>query len=273
MGWRKPEYTKLGGNNLIYGPAAVGKTTSSIDSAPRPIGYYSLDPKKLEMTTRGNTSLKDVMISEPSGYEELWQDLTDNFEMLCTDFKTVLLDPISFFMNVTLLGEIEMETGAAKVFDSTKRPLVNMGRTDQTGYGALASIMSRLCRVTGNLSKRGVLVINVALEADNPKWNKMLAAGPAFAGREFPKNMPGFFDNIGRVESMMKDGRVIYPPKVYFQSDEENSWLSRWSGPALKSPFLPLDWELIMNYESGMDVKGELKRILTNRRKEQGNEV
>jgi hypothetical protein len=197
--------------------------------------------------------------------------LNDNFEKLATEFKTVVLDPISFFMNVTLLGEIEMETGAAKVFDSTKRPLVNLGRTDQTGYGALASIMSRLCRVTGNLSKRGVLVVNIALEADNPKWNRDLAAGPAFAGREFPKNMPGFFDNIGRVESMVnKNGQIIYPPKVYFQSDETNSWLARWSGPALKTPFLPFDWELIMQYESGMDVRESIRGILTNRRKEQG---
>lgn len=271
MGWRKPDDKKTGGFNLIYGPAGVGKTTSTIDSAPRPILYYSLDPKKLEMTTRGNTNLKDVVISEPDTYEELWDDLNGNFDKIVGEFRTVILDPISFFMNITLLGEIAVETGEANVFDKSKRPLVNISRTDQTGYQALANIMKRFCKVTGKISKSGLLVVGIALEADNPKWNKMLAAGPNFAGQAFPKDMPGFFDNIGRVESMVnKDGKIIYPPRVYFQSDSDNTWVSRWSGPALNAPFLPLDWELIVNYEEGMDIRQELRNIISNRRKERG---
>jgi hypothetical protein len=145
-----------------------------------------------------------------------------------------------------LLGAIEEETGAAGVFDTKKRRLVNSSRTDQTGYGALASWMKRLMKILGNYAKGGLNVVCVSLLTDAPKWNKELAAAPAFAGREFNRDFPAYFDLIGLVESRMdKDGKTVYPPKVSFRSDD-GLFVAKWTGPNNGKTMGPLDWSKIL---------------------------
>jgi hypothetical protein len=120
-------------------------------------------------------------------------------------------------------------------------------RSDQTGYGALASWMKRLCSVLGLYAKEGLIVVCIALLSDSPKWNKELSAAPAFAGREFNRDMPGYYDLIGLVEPRVKDGgEIVYPPTVNFRSPD-GSYIAKWSGPQNGKTKGPLVWDKILS--------------------------
>lgn len=235
---------------LIYGPTGVGKTVSSLKTLPKPCRYYECDPKGVDRTVLGHVDPEGITIANPESYEDLRKDLSSRFDEFVGKYKSMFFDGLSYFMNIELLGEIHQETGGAQVFDGSDRPLVNQARTDRPGYGALAHLMNRLCGLLGKYAKEEITVVIAALQSDDPRWNRELSAGPALAGKEFPKNMPGYFDLIGRVEKMPKknDGTQIYPPKIFFESDEEDSFTARWSGPKLEKPYLPLDWRIILSY-------------------------
>jgi hypothetical protein len=103
------------------------------------------------------------------------------------------------------------------------------------GYGGLSSHMFRLTAALGRLSQAGKIVIVTALLTENPKWNRELAAAPALKGKEFPANMPGFFDLIGLVEHRKDDnGKLVYPPRVRFQSPDD-SFVAKFTGVGNKT--------------------------------------
>ena len=92
----------------------------------------------------------------------------------------------------------------------------------------------------------GKVVIVTALLSESPKWDRELAAGPALKGREFPINMPGFFDMIGLVEPRTDDeGNIIYPPRVRFQSPD-GSFVAKFTGSG-KQTQGPLNITKILN--------------------------
>jgi hypothetical protein len=86
----------------------------------------------------------------------------------------------------------------------------------------------------------GKVVIVTALLQENPRWNRELSAAPALKGREFPANMPGFFDLIGLVQTRTDGkGNVVYPPLVRFQSPD-GSFLAKFTGKGTRTEG-PLD--------------------------------
>jgi hypothetical protein len=245
---------------LIYGPPASGKTLSSIITLPKPLFYIQCEPKSVKQTCKGHIDIVKLQkeglfkVGKPESYEDLFNTLTGDFDEICETYKSVLFDGLSFFMGVDLLGELMIETGKAKVFDSN-RPLLNDARTDPAGYGGLASLMNRMCGVIGKIASEGPVVVITAQQKEDPKWNRELSAGPALSGKKFGEDMPGFFDLIGMVEKReqvnKKTGakRVKWPPKVWFESPADEAFTARWSGPALKEPFFELDWKKILSYE------------------------
>lgn len=248
---------------LIYGPPASGKTLSSLLSLPKPMMYFQCEPKSIKQTCKGHLDINKLQkegmlkVGRPESYDDLFKLLTKEFDDIVETYKAVLFDGLSFFMGVDLLGELMVETGKAQVFDKN-RPLLNLGRTDPAGYGGLASLMNRLCGVIGSIASEGPVVVITAQQKDDPKWNRELSAGPALSGKKFGEDMPGFFDLIGRVEKMekmVKDKetgdmipRIVWPPKVWFESPADEAFIARWSGPPLKKPYFPLNWEKILSY-------------------------
>jgi len=240
---------------FIYGPPYTGKTLTSIMTLPKPLLYFGCEPKGLDRTCKGHIDLPALKKSgnfkhgRPESYEDLCDTLAKNEDMIVEKFKAVLFDGITFFMGVDLLGEIQVETGKAGIFNATERPLINSSRTDQTGYGGLATLMNRLCKLIGNIAARGPVVVLTAQQTEDPKWNRELSAGPALAGKKFGEEFPGFFDMIGRVEKREdKDGRVVWPPNVWFESGKDESFTARWSGPTLEQPYFEMDWGKILAY-------------------------
>ena len=204
MKWRDPAETSKATTDrvlaLIYGPTGVGKTVSTLKSLPRPLLYIECEPKGVERTGKGNIDWEGIKIGRPDSYEDLRMFLADEEEKIIEGYRSMFIDGLSFFMNIELLGAIQEETGKADVFESKDRPLVNAGRTDKAGYGALAALMNRLCKLIGNIAAGGVVTVITALQKDDPTWNRELAAGPSLAGKKFADDMPGFFDLIGKVE-------------------------------------------------------------------------
>jgi len=259
MEFRKPGKAKEGGMALIYGEPGVGKTVSTLLTCPKPCLYIECDPKPVERTGEGIVNWDGIEIAQPTDFLDLFYWLSNNTDDIAKRYKSVVLDPFSFLINVILLGDIEDETARAEIFGKN-RPLVAMGRTDQSGYGTLASLGKRLCKVLGDISKEGLFIICIALLDDSPKWNRELAGAPGFVGKDFNKNYPAYFDMIGLVESRAdSEGNVIYPPYVTFSSPD-NSFVHKWSGIRKKGIVRGvLDWSRIIKVskDNGKNDKGK----------------
>jgi len=254
MIFRKPGESK-GIMALIYGETGVGKTVSTLDTCPKPCLYVEIDPKPVERTGGGIVNFENIDIAHPENFIDLFTYINEQADEVVKRYKSVVIDPFSFLVNVVLLGDLEDETAKAEVFGN-KRPLMNMGRTDLSGYGSLASLAKRLCKALGLLAVRGVNVICISLLDEAPKWNRELVAAPAFAGKEFNRDYPAYFDCIGLVQRREEGGEIVYPPVVIFDSPDE-SFVHKWSGQ-----------------RKGRTVKGTLdwRKILRVSKKEKGDE-
>lgn len=230
---------------LIYSETGVGKTTSIFQSAPDPILYLATEPRnpKISIDAAGRSDL-DVDIA----YYEKWVDTMDfmSDDKKTERHKTIVLDSATYLMNVSLSSEIEDEAfDAREDKEKSIKPIVMRTKMSQEAFGGLSSQMSRFMRILGRLSARGKIVIVTALVAENPKWNRELAAAPALKGREFPNTMPGFFDLIGFVQTRHNDsGEVIYPPWVSFESPD-GSFMAKYTGTGKKRSG-PLDFSKIL---------------------------
>ena len=231
---------------MLYGGTGVGKTTSILQTAPAPIMYIQTEPRSLKpsLDASGRPDLDiDVAV-----YED-WAGLIEfvanpkNVER----HRTIICDSYSQLMAVELSMEIEDQAHEARTEkEKAVKPLASQTKLSQEGYGALSSLMFRLTAALGKLSRMGKVVIVTALLQESPKWNRELAAAPALKGREFPVNMPGFFDLIGLVEPRTDgDGKIIYPPRVRFQSPDD-SFVAKFTGAGSKTQG-PLDISKILS--------------------------
>jgi hypothetical protein len=242
----KSDLSQAGRLIMFYGPTGVGKTTSILQSAPEPLMYIQTEPRSLKpsLDAAGRPDL-DIDVAVYEDWAGLMEFVTTagNFER----YRTVVVDSYSHLMSVGLSTEIEDQAFEARSEKERQvKPLVSQTKMSQEGYGGLASHMFRLTAALGRLSQAGKVVIVTALLSENPKWNRELAAAPALKGREFPVNMPGFFDLIGLVEPRVDgDGKIIYPPRVRFQSPDD-SFVAKFTGAGTKTQG-PLDINKILN--------------------------
>jgi hypothetical protein len=228
----KPETTKKddrGNFILIYGDSGVGKSATVIQTAQDPIFWIVAERGQIDLTIK---SINRPDIKLKVGYYEGWDDLLEiiydlkNFEKI----KTVLFDGLTHVMNVHLSDEILEENYQARDKKQDKNDKDMTARVKGTieMYGVLSKQMVRLMKGFEQLTINGIDVICTARSQDAPKWNRELSCAPALAGKEFPRDMKGFFDLIGLVERRVVDGKVIYPPLVSFEDD--GSFLSKWTG-------------------------------------------
>jgi hypothetical protein len=241
---------------LLYGETGVGKTTSIFQTAPLPMLYISTEPRNPKISLRASGRAYEPGQISLYEYED-WMDLTDMLAMNkeINKFQTVVVDSLSYLMNVRLSNEIEDEIFDAKdESDKAIKTIISSSKMSQEGFGGLASQMARLIKLLGGLTKHGTDVILTALLAEHPKWDRELAAGPALKGKEFPSNLPGSCDLIGYVRARAKDGKKAFPPVVYFEA-ENDEYLCKFTGvrPEVEIVKVPLDLSLIL----GRKKKGE----------------
>ena len=226
----KEEVAQDGRFMMLYGPTGVGKTTSILQTATAPVCYIQTEPRSLKpsLDAAGRLDL-DIDVAVYKDWAGLIEFVANpkNLER----HKTIICDSYSQLMAVELSTEIEDQAHEARTEkEKAVKPLASQTKLSQEGYGALSSLMFRLTAALGKLSRAGKIVVVTALLQESPKWNRELAAAPALKGREFPVNMPGFFDLIGLVEPRTdSEGRIVYPPRVRFQSPDD-SFVAKFTG-------------------------------------------
>jgi hypothetical protein len=230
----KDKLSSTGRLMMIYGPTGVGKTVSLIQTSPKPIMWIQTEARSLvpSIEAAGRDDL-DLDIAIYEDWEQLMEFIAkpDNFQR----HKTVVVDSFSHLMSIGLSMQIEDQAFEARSEkEKAVKSLTSKTKLSQEGFGTLSSWMFRLTAALGRLSQLGKLVIVTALLQETPKWNRELSAAPALKGREFPVNMPGFFDLIGMVEPRADpDGNIIYPPRVSFESPD-GSFVAKYSGAGNK---------------------------------------
>jgi hypothetical protein len=223
-----PESDSTGNLCCWYGKSGVGKTATLLQTCEDPIGYLMFEGRSLDSTikaiNRPNIRMKKFIYE---GWDDLLEIMFDvkNFKGL----KSIIGDSMTHLMNILLPDEILEENFDARDKDKSVKDLTTRVKGTPEMYGALSKQMSRLMNASQQLCLAGHDVHWTARDQDNPKWNLELSCGPALAGKEFPRDMKGFFDFIGMVESRYDgDGQIIYPPVV--SCDDNGAYLSKWTG-------------------------------------------
>jgi len=214
---------------LWYGKSGCGKSSTLLQTATDPIFWLIAERGQVDLTIK---AIQRPDIKLKVGYYEGWDDLLatvynlDNFQKI----KSVVFDGLTHVMNIHLADEIMAENYDA--MDDKKKgekDLTTRVKMSQEGYGSMSKQMGRLMKGFENLTKAGIDVHCTARDDNQPKWNRELTCAPALAGKEFPRDMKGFFDFIGLVESRTDDtGKIIYPPVV--SCDDTGDYLSKWTG-------------------------------------------
>ncbi len=229
---------------LIYGEGGVGKSTSCLQSLPDPILAVITEPRDPTIALEAVGHSVKVKFMQPESYEDLIEFLSKQVERDSYPYKSLVTDSFSYYMNVELKTLMEKETSEAGIFPG-KRTFIDQFRLDLTAFGSLAGGMKRLCGLLGKISQEGIIVVATALLQNEPKWNRDLSATPAFIGKDFPTNAPGYFDLIGLVQQRLdENGNVVYPPLVSFEGD--GSFVCKWTGRRIKKAEGPLDFKRIL---------------------------
>jgi len=236
---------------LVYGPPKVGKTCTILQTCEMPVIYLTAEKRKIK------TTLKAINRPELDGKLKIgvYVSFTDLIDIVFDlkrfkGAKTVVLDSLTHLMAAQLAYEILDQDYAAKSDeerDAIVKELTMSVKLSKESFGSIADNMLRLMNGLQNLTMAGYDVVVTARDAERPKYNKMVAYGPALAGQKFGNIMPGYFDFIAMLESPNHtdaDGNEI-PPPPYDSSietlwkyhaplasfDRSDSYLAGWTGP------------------------------------------
>ncbi len=214
---------------LLYGESGVGKSVTSIQTAPDPIVYIMAEGrdclKMLTAAQRPNVKIKFGLYED---FDDLMKTVTDI--SFFDGAKTVIVDSLTHIMSICLSDEILDESYEAMSAKDKLggKDLAMRVKMSQEGYGTLSGQMLRLTAALTKLSQSGKEVICIARVEQAPKWDRSLAAAPALKGKEYSKYFTGFFDFIGLLDANVENGQIVYPPLVSFQND--GSFISKWTG-------------------------------------------
>ena len=230
---------ELQGNcHLYYGKSGVGKTATILQTAEDPIAYLTAEGRKISTTLAAiNRPKLRLKVAIYNGWQDMLEFLSDtsNFQ----GAKSIVIDSMTHLMGIHLADEILLESYEGMAADKkTVKELTQQAKMSEEGYGTLSRMMLRLMKLTGRLCDAGYDVIYTARDEDRPKYNRELTCGPALMGKDFSKQMKGYFDFIGLVESRFRDkdgdinfdgnGEIVYPPVV--SCDDAGEYLSKWTG-------------------------------------------
>lgn len=222
---------------MVYSETGVGKTTSLLWSAPRPIAYIQTEPRALKpsIDAANKTPLYGELVVGENVDVFIYENIPDTVEFLSNPnnvekYSTVIVDGFTHLMNVNMSQEVTAEAYEGRSEkEKAGKPLASQVKKTIENHGVINQWMIRISNLLMKLSQAGKIIVCTALVAESPKWNRALSAAPALSGQEYPKVMPPFFDLIGKLEPIVKDGGIVYPPVVRFESHDD-SFIAKYTG-------------------------------------------
>lgn len=214
---------------LLYADTGVGKSVTTIQTAPDPILYIMAEgrdvTKMLKAANRPGVKINFA-------FYEGWDDAIQMFNTpsIFEAYRSIVIDSLSHLISICLSDEILEESyESMESKKKTEKDLTMRVKMSQEGYGTLAGQMLRFTNLATKLSAQGKVVICIARSESHPKFDRSLVGAPALKGNEYSKHFTGFFDFIGYCERRMgEDGKIAYPPYVSFESD--GSFMAKWTG-------------------------------------------
>jgi len=258
--YKPDQHTDDRGNFCLwYGDSGVGKTATPLQTMEDPITWIIAERGQVDLTIKA-IQRPDIRLvtAHYEGWDDLLEYIYDIDNFTSKKIKSVHFDSLTHIMGIHLADEILEENYGAMARDkdgNTKdieKALTMRVKMSQEGFGTMSKQMVRLMLGFEQLTIAGIDVHLTARTQDSPKWNRELACAPALAGREFGKDMKGFFDFIGLVERRQDDeGNIIYPP--YVSCEDNGSYLSKWTGvrPAGGIIRVPFNVKKMLDYAHG----------------------
>ncbi len=249
---------------LAYGETNVGKTASTLLTAPDPIFHIQFEHRNLKPTMDLVKELRPDLKIHVCYYENFSDtmeflsrgDKTDPAAWkLLMESRTILGDSLTDLMAIKLNLEIQDEAYEARSeAEKRKKQLIGHSKLTQEGYGSVASLSVRftnaIARFASQLNK---YVILLARLDEHPSWGVHYDYAPLLKGKEYGKDFKGMFDLIGFVQGRMKFNEhnqvigVHYPPGIAFGPDD-GSFMCKWTGPGETRRF-KMDWKKILGVD------------------------
>lgn len=248
---------------LEYGATAVGKTVTTLLTAPAPILLIQAENRNLEPTLQCIEKFRPELLSNKNWFDvAVYENFIDTMDFLnlhedeISPKRTIIVDSLTDLMAIKLSQEIQDETYDAKTEeDKKKKQLISQAKLTLEGYGGVAAQTIRFTDTIARYAQNGKYVILLARLDQNPSWGRHYEFAPLLKGKEYGKDFEGMFDLIGyvttRTEAIMDvDGhdtgneRVSFPPGISFESPD-GSFMAKWTGVGDVKKF-KMNWARIL---------------------------
>ena len=237
---------------LVYGMKNVGKTLNTLATCDLPCLYVLGEPRNIWRNIDAANELRkanglelivvgeNLIIFEYAEFEELIKFIHEHTGVNWDNLKTIVIDSLTHIMSVGFMSEIveEAHEGRSQKDKNMTKEIASQYKSTVEDYGVLRNGIVRLTDAIGKNARRGITVICLALEDEKQQMVEgSFMKVPLFAGKQYSKEMGGFFDLIGRVTPNIKvakkDGKDIktieYPPIVSFASPN-GDFQAKWTG-------------------------------------------
>lgn len=225
---------------LLYGKTAVGKTVTTLLTAPAPVFLLQTENRNLEPTLEcirmyRPELLKSLGVGYYGGFQDTMEFLNRESKSL-DKYRTIVVDSLTDLMAIKLSQEIQNETYDAKTEDEKKKKqLISQSKLTLEGYGGVASQTLRFTDTVARYTRDGKYVVLLARLDESPSWARHYSFAPLLKGKEYGKDFEGMFDLVGYVESRTEENvdthewKIVFPPGVSFESSS-GSFMAKWTG-------------------------------------------
>lgn len=221
--------SKQGTLSMWYGASGCGKTSTLLQTCEDPIVYLNSEDRSIETTlvaiNRPGLRLK---VGRYENFDDFMEGLADVEQF--NGAKSIIVDSLTHTMNIKIQDELLAESyEALDKKKSIEKELIMRSKMSLESYGAMAVMMKRIMSLLQKLTQLGYDVHCTARVESTPKWDRNLAAAPALAGKEFSRDVVGWFDYIGLIQDNVDEsGNIHYPPLVSCQTN--GSYLAKFTG-------------------------------------------
>ncbi len=250
---------------LEYGRTTVGKSATTLLTAPAPILLIQAENRNLEPTLDVVRQFRPSLLQNKGWLDiAVYEGFADTMAFLNKEeariapYRTIVVDSLTDLMAIKLSQEIQDEVFDSKTeSEKEKKQLISPAKLTLEGYGGLSAQTVRFTDTIARYAKTGGKYVILLVRLDqNPSWARYYEFAPLLKGKEYGKDFEGMFDLIGfvttRTEIIRDENgndtgaeKVIYPPGISFES-ADGSYMAKWTGVGEQKRF-KLNWSRILN--------------------------